>query len=188
MGNLAIFKLEQIYRKSYNQNGFEIGKNSWLWRGKGMYFLYFLLWVIFNGNFTLEICLFGIVIAAAVFAFTCKFLDDSVALEISNLKKLGKFLRYVCVLIIEIVKANFTVIPMILSEREEIEPALIRFQSNLKTPAARAFLANAITLTPGTITVHLQGAEYVVHCLDESLADGIDDSVFVKLLSELEED
>ena len=35
-----------------------------------MYFLYFLLWVIFNGNFTLEICLFGIVIAAAVFAFT----------------------------------------------------------------------------------------------------------------------
>lgn len=79
-------------------------------------------------------------------------------------------------------------IPMILSEREEIEPALIRFQSNLKTPAARAFLANAITLTPGTITVHLQGAEYVVHCLDESLADGIDDSVFVKLLSELEED
>ena len=79
-----------------------------------MYFLYFLLWVIFNGNFTLEICLFGIVIAAAVFAFTCKFMDYSVALEISNLKKLGKFLRYVCVLIIEIVKANFTVIPMIL--------------------------------------------------------------------------
>lgn len=185
---MAIFKLEQIYRKSYNQNGFEIGKNSWLRRGKGMYFLYFLLWVIFNGNFTLEICLFGIVIAAAVFAFTCKFMDYSVALEISNLKKLGKFLRYVCVLIIEIVKANFTVIPMILSEREEIEPALIRFQSNLKTPAARAFLGNAITLTPGTITVHLQGSEYVVHCLDESLADGIDDSVFVKLLSELEED
>ena len=32
-------------------------------------------------------------IAAAVFAFTCKFMDYSVALEISNLKKLGKFLR-----------------------------------------------------------------------------------------------
>lgn len=153
-----------------------------------MYFLYFLLWVIFNGNFTLEICLFGIVIAGAVFAFTCKFMDYSVAQEIKNLRKIGKFLRYACVLVIEIVKANFAVIHMILSEREELEPVLVRFRSDMKTPAGRAFLANAITLTPGTITVHLEGPDYVVHCLDESLAEGMDDSVFVKLLTDLERD
>ena len=93
-----------------------------------------------------------------------------------------------CVLIREIVKANFAVIPMILSEREEIEPTLVSFRTDLKTPSARAFLANAITLTPGTITVHLEEDSYVVHCLDESLADGMDDSVFVKLLSEMEQD
>lgn len=153
-----------------------------------MYLLYFLLWVIFNGNFTLEICLFGIVIAGMIFAFTCKFMDYSVGQEIKNIRKIGKFLRYVCVLVIEIVKANFAVIHMILSEREELEPALVRFRSNMKTPAGRAFLANAITLTPGTITVHLEGADYVVHCLDESLAEGMDDSVFVKLLADLEQD
>ena len=153
-----------------------------------MYLLYFFLWVIFNGNFTLEICLFGIVIAGAVFAFTCKFMDYSIEKEKKNLKNIGKFLRYVCVLIGEIVKANFAVIPMILSEREEIEPTLVSFRTDLKTPSARAFLANAITLTPGTITVHLEEDSYVVHCLDESLADGMDDSVFVKLLSEMEQD
>ena len=153
-----------------------------------MYLLYFFLWVIFNGNFTLEICLFGIVIAGAVFAFTCKFMDYSIEKEKKNLKNIGKFLRYVCVLIREIVKANFAVIPMILSEREEIEPTLVSFRTDLKTPSARAFLANAITLTPGTITVHPEEDSYVVHCLDESLADGMDDSVFVKLLSEMEQD
>lgn len=153
-----------------------------------MYLLYFFLCVIFNGNFTLEICLFGIVIAGAVFAFTCKFMDYSIEKEKKNLKNIGKFLRYVCVLIREIVKANFAVIPMILSEREEIEPTLVSFRTDLKTPSARAFLANAITLTPGTITVHLEEDSYVVHCLDESLADGMDDSVFVKLLSEMEQD
>lgn len=153
-----------------------------------MYLLYFFLWVIFNGNFTLEICLFGIVIAGAVFAVTCKFMDYSIEKEKKNLKNIGKFLRYVCVLIREIVKANFAVIPMILSEREEIEPTLVSFRTDLKTPSARAFLANAITLTPGTITVHLEEDSYVVHCLDESLADGMDDSVFVKLLSEMEQD
>lgn len=153
-----------------------------------MYLLYFLLWVIFNGKITLEICLFGLVIAGAVFAFTCKFMDYSIEKEKKNIRKYGRFFQYVCVLVIEIVKANFQVIHMVLSEREEVEPALVRFRSDMKTSVGKAFLANAITLTPGTITVLLEDSEYVVHCLDESLAEGMDDSVFVKLLTELEND
>ncbi|MCI8639733.1 MAG: Na+/H+ antiporter subunit E [Coprococcus sp.] len=153
-----------------------------------MYLLYFLLWVIFNGAFTLEICLFGLLISAAVFAFTCKFMDYSLEKEKRNMRKIFRFLRYIWVLVVEIVKANFTVIHMIISEREEIEPALVAFQSNMKTPAGRAFLANAITLTPGTITVMLEESDYLVHCLDESLAAGMDDSVFVELLSDLEQE
>lgn len=153
-----------------------------------MYLLYFLLWVIFNGAFTLEIGLFGLVIAAAVFAFTCKFMDYSLEKEKRNIKKIFRFLHYIWVLAIEIIKANFTVIHMIISEREEIEPALVAFQSDMKTPAGRAFLANAITLTPGTITVMLEESDYLVHCLDESLAEGMDNSVFVELLSKLEQE
>lgn len=152
-----------------------------------MYLLYFVLWVIFNGSITLEICLFGVVIAAAIFAFTCKFMDYSIEKEKRLLKNSVKFLRYVCVLMMEIVKANFAVIHMILSEEEELEPALVSFHSNMKTGTGRAFLANAITLTPGTITVTLEESEYVVHCLDVSLAEGMDDSVFVKLLADLEQ-
>ena len=153
-----------------------------------MYLLYFVLWVIFNGKITLEICLFVLVIAGAVFAFTCKFMDYSIEKEKKNIRKYGRFFQYVCVLVIEIVKANFQVIHMVLSEREEVEPALVRFRSDMKTSVGKAFLANAITLTPGTITVLLEDSEYVVHCLDESLAEGMDDSVFVKLLTELEKD
>ena len=80
-----------------------------------MYLLYFLLWVIFNGKITLEICLFGLVIAGAVFAFTCKFMDYSIEKEKKNIRKYGRFFQYVCVLVIEIVKANFQVIHMVLS-------------------------------------------------------------------------
>lgn len=151
-----------------------------------MFLLYFLLWVIYNGAFTLEICVFGIVIAAVMFAFTCKFMDYSIQKEWMMLRRIPKILQYICVLVIEIVKANFAVIHMILSEQEEIEPVLVSFESDMKTPAGRAFLGNAITLTPGTITVSLEDSEYVVHCLDESLAEGMDESVFVQLLNELE--
>ena len=151
-----------------------------------MYLLYFILWVIFNGRITLEICLFGVVIAGAVFAFTCKFMDYSIEKEKHILKKTMQMLHYICVLVIEIVKANFAVIHLILSEKEEIEPALVSFDAKMKTTTGKAFLANAITLTPGTITVSLEDSRYLVHCLDESMAEGMDDSVFVDSLEKME--
>lgn len=52
-----------------------------------MYILFFLLWVLFNGQVTLEIVLFGIVIAGAVYAFCCKFLDYSPGKDWMILKK-----------------------------------------------------------------------------------------------------
>lgn len=151
-----------------------------------MFVLYFLLWVIFNGSLTLEICIFGLVIAAVVFAFTCKFTGYSVKREIVNYKKGFLFLKYVFVLIREIVKANFGVLHMILTEKEEIEPALVTFESKLETPSGKAFLANAITLTPGTITVSLEDNRFTVHCLDESMADGLKDSKFEEYIEKLE--
>lgn len=147
-----------------------------------MYLVYFLLWVIFNGQFTLEIALFGIVVAAALFAFSCKFADYSIEKEKKLLRNLFHLIRYVLALVIEIVKANFAVIHFILTEKEEAEPALVMFQTDLETPMKRAALADAITLTPGTITVLLEDDVYSVHCLDNTFAEGIDKSVFVDML------
>ena len=151
-----------------------------------MYLLYFLLWVIFNGNFTLEIAMFGIIIATALFVFTCKFTDYSVAKEKELIRNAFRILRYIVVLVIEIVKANLAVARLILTEKEEIEPALVTFQADLHTQMGRASLANSITLTPGTITVLLDDNSYTVHCLDESLAEGMDKSVFVDMIKKCE--
>ena len=152
-----------------------------------MLMLFFLLWVIYNGSLTLEICVFGIIISSALFAFCCKFMDHSMKKEILIYKKSFLFVRYVFLLIKEIVKANFVVIRMILSQREEIQPKLVSFHSDLRTTTGKVFLANAITLTPGTITVMLEGDEYTVHCLDESLAEGMNDSIFVDYIKKMED-
>lgn len=153
-----------------------------------MYLMYFVLWVIFNGNLTWEIAIFGIIIATALFAFTCKFTDYSIAKEKKLVRNVFRLLRYVIVLAIEIVKANFAVMHLILSEKEEIEPQIVSFKTDLHTPTGRASLANAITLTPGTITVLLEDNVYAVHCLDESFAEGIEESVFVEMLEKMEEE
>lgn len=151
-----------------------------------MFTLYFFLWIIFLGKVTPEICLFGVIIAGVMFAFTCKFADYSLRKEILNYRKIFQILGYLFLLVREIVKANSGVIHMILTQEEEIDPVLVSFRSDLQTAAGKAFLANAITLTPGTITVSLEGSEYLVHCLDESMAEGLEGSVFEERLRKLE--
>ena len=151
-----------------------------------MLLLFFAVWIIFNGRFTLEIAVFGIVIAGLMFAFMCKFMDYSFRKERSFYKKFPLFCKYVLLLIREIIKANVAVCKMMLSRREVIEPAIVKVHTDLKTETARVMLANSITLTPGTITVSMEGRELLVHCLDKSFAEGMEDSEFVKLLEQLE--
>lgn len=152
-----------------------------------MYLLYFILWVIFNGTITFEICWIGLIVSGAIFAFTCKFMDYSLKKEKKLFISLFKILRYLGIVIWEIIKANITAVKMIISEKEILEPVLVDFSVHLKTSTARALLANAITLTPGTITVTLEDNIFTVHCLDKSLAEGIDNSIFVECLTELED-
>ena len=151
-----------------------------------MLLLFFLAWIVFNGRVTLEIVLFGIVISLAVFAFICKFMDFSIQREWNFYRRLPRFAQYVFVLIREIITANLAVCRMILTRKEVMEPVIVRVHTNLKTETARVILANSITLTPGTITVSMTGQELLVHCLDKSLSEGMEDSVFVKLLQKME--
>ena len=151
-----------------------------------MFLVFFLIWVIFNGQLTFEIATFGAAVSAVMYLFICKFMGYKPKMDLLLCRKLLLILQYVFVLLKEIVKANYAVIKMILSSRYEIEPVIVRFHTDLKTAPARILLANSITLTPGTITVSLEGDEYVVHCLDKELAKGINSSVFVTLLRRLE--
>ena len=152
-----------------------------------MLLLFFLVWVIFNGRLTLEIALFGIAVAGAVFAFICKFMDYSWRKEKRLYRLVPALVQYALCLIREIVTANLTVRRMILTRKEIMEPVIVRVRTDLKSELCRVILANSITLTPGTITVSMTDRELLVHCLDESLSEGMEDSVFVRLLQKLEE-
>lgn len=151
-----------------------------------MFFLFFLVWIIFNGAVTVEITIFGLVISSAMYLFICRFMNYSVRKDIAYLKRAIPILEYVGVLVWEIIKANFAVIKLVTSSKYDLEPVLIHFKTDLQTRQARVILANSITLTPGTITVRLEENEYVVHCLDKELAKGMNHSIFVELLEKIE--
>ena len=149
----------------------------------------FLLWVLFNGRLTWEIAAFGAAISSALAWFVQRFVAPGMTMkeQWAAFKRLPIYLQYVWLLIVEIVLASFAVMKLILSDREIVQPRLSSFKSGLKTRAARVVLADCITLTPGTITVHLHDNEYLVHCLDEDFEPGLTDSSFETRLKLMEE-
>lgn len=151
-----------------------------------MFILFFACWVIFNQSFTLEIALFGVVISLALYIFCCKFMGFSIQKDIFIVRKIPLIFAYILILLKEVIKANFVLFRIFATKKGKREPVIISFHTSLKTEMAKALLANAITLTPGTITVKLEGDMYTIHCFDKSLAVGIDDTVFERMLSKLE--
>ena len=55
-----------------------------------MYLIFFLIWVIFNGQFTPEIAVFGLIIAGLMYAFICKFMGYKPRADIIMAKKFSE--------------------------------------------------------------------------------------------------
>ena len=55
-----------------------------------------------------------------------------------------------------------------------MEPEIITFTTRLSSPIARYLLANSITLTPGTVTLKLQGADMIVHSISAHTTKGLE--------------
>ena len=68
----------------------------------------FLLWLILNGKVTLEICLFGVVITGAVYAFCVAALGCRPQADRRFLKRLGGYVVYGAILVREIIRARLT--------------------------------------------------------------------------------
>jgi multicomponent Na+:H+ antiporter subunit E len=144
----------------------------------------FFLWIIFNGKLTWELAAFGLVISTALAWFVQRFITPGFTLrkQWNIAGQIPGYLRYVWLLIKEITLANIAVMRLILTDRDIVVPKMVTLKTRLKSKSARVILADCITLTPGTITVHLHDDEYLVHCLDESMEDGLRNSEFEKRL------
>jgi multicomponent Na+:H+ antiporter subunit E len=73
----------------------------------------------------------------------------------------------------EIAKSAWDVIKVILAPRLSISPTLIRVPTSQASELGRVIYANSITLTPGTISLALDGEEILVHALTRAGAQGL---------------
>ncbi len=147
----------------------------------------FALWLMLNGRVTVEVCLVGVVLTVAVYAFCVRVLGYSVQGEKLFWKRAARYLWYFFPLVWEIIKANNAVMRIIWSKNGEIQPAMVRIRVPFRENISRVILSNSITLTPGTVTVEQQDDEFLVLCLHKSSAYDIPDWCLTKYLQKTEE-
>lgn len=73
-------------------------------------------------------------------------------------------------LLVEIFKANWPVIKACLGAKLDINPALVKVKTRCESDLAKTIFANSITLTPGTVTVEIEGDKFLIHALFEESA------------------
>lgn len=70
-----------------------------------------------------------------------------------------------------VIRANFDVAYRVINIYMPINPGIVKVSTKLKSDMARTFLANSITLTPGTLTVDMIGDKLYVHWINITSED-----------------
>ena len=148
--------------------------------------LLILIWLIFS-SFDDKHLYFGLITIILTFHWCKKILFISVSKDkfyIFDLDWLSLF-KYMFWLSWQIFIANIHVAKIILSNKNNLDPQVMIFKSNLKHPLAKSLLANSITLTPGTITLNVFGDNFEVQALNEEFTHLIKVGELNKKISEV---
>jgi multicomponent Na+:H+ antiporter subunit E len=128
----------------------------------------FGIWVILSGKFDLFHLGLGLVLS-----FCVAWINSGHSPFVPRFHLWGKFLLYLPWLFTRIVHSSLHLTKLILHPRLPIHPRLIRYESTLQEPPAVVLLGNSITLTPGTITVEVNGRVLLVHVMDEVAGEDV---------------
>jgi multicomponent Na+:H+ antiporter subunit E len=138
------------------------------------FFFMLAFWVMLSGMFDPFHLSLGVVCCLLVAQFSSHLLFKEQRFNLSARQTLG-LLLYQPWLFWEIALSSIQVAYLVMHPqmKKKMDPQLIRFKTKLKTQFARVTFAQSITLTPGTITVSINGDEMTVYALTNSAAESL---------------
>jgi multicomponent Na+:H+ antiporter subunit E len=123
----------------------------------------FTFWVALSGHYTPVLVTTGAAsaVVCVLAAVRMRVADD----EGHPIELFWGAITYYPWLIREIAKSAWSVTKIILHPSLPISPTMTIVRASQKTAAGVATYANSITLTPGTVTVGVNGRDLIVHAL-----------------------
>ena len=123
----------------------------------------FVFWLALSGHYTPMLVVIGGISAAACALAAARI--HIVDAEGHPIEWLSAWITYFPWLIGEIAKSAWGVTRIVLTPGLPISPALTVVKASQRSSVGIATFANSITLTPGTITVAVNGNDLIVHSL-----------------------
>ena len=117
------------------------------------------------GSLSLEILGVGALLALVIGTFLGGLYPDHMH-RVLNIRRWFYLLIYLPYFLYYCIIANIDVAVRVIHPDVLIKPGIVKVRTTLTSDLAKTFLANSITLTPGTLTVDIDGQDFYVHWIN----------------------
>lgn len=124
-----------------------------------------LLWLLLTASFAKDELISGVIIALVISLISAPKMKILNGLRI-HVGFLFSLLRYMLYFFYALLKANLNLAKRVLSPDMKIHPRVVEINTTMQSDLGKLFLANSITLTPGTLTVDVYDNRMLVHWID----------------------
>ncbi|MGB0721243.1 MAG: Na+/H+ antiporter subunit E [Gammaproteobacteria bacterium] len=129
-----------------------------------VFLVLWLFWMLLADSRALEEAVAGAVVSALVTLVSRRHLVIFAGVR-TRLTAPVHLLVYLFHFLLALIRANVDLALRVIRPSLPIDPAVVELTTRLQSPLGRMLLANSITLTPGTLTVDLDGERLLVHCV-----------------------
>jgi multicomponent Na+:H+ antiporter subunit E len=129
------------------------------------FLILYVVWILLTWSFTYQEMLAGVAVALLAELLLGDIFPHE-AVKVFYPRRFFWLFVYFWVFITAMVKANFDVAYRVLNIYLPIKPGIVKVRTKLKSDMGRTFLANSITLTPGTMSVDMVRDHLYIHWIN----------------------
>lgn len=146
------------------------------------FIILFVLWLVLSGYLKTLLLFFGLV--SVLFVIWMSYRANALEEDSLPIKLILKLPFYWLWLFKEIFKSGIITTALIWNGK--FVPQLFRIKASQKSTTGIANYANAITLTPGTVTIEVDKNTLLVHALNKKLSEELQSEDMDKVITDLD--
>lgn len=129
-----------------------------------------LIWIALVWSVKIPDIIAGISVATIIILLFGDLFPTEIT-KLINPLRLFWVIVYIPTFLWHVIKSNIDVAYRVFHPEMPIRPGIVKIKTTLKSNFAKTFLANSITLTPGTLTVDCIDDNLYIHCINISSDD-----------------
>lgn len=130
-----------------------------------------IVWMLLNTSFTVSTFIIGYLIGVIAIMLMRRYFKEKVYLV-----RIWALIKLTLIFFRELLLSNITVLQIVLRPKLNIKPSVFAYPTELENDWEITLLSNLITLTPGTLVVHVSDDQRTlyIHAID---VDDVDEEI-----------